>query len=345
MIDRRAAWFLFLLCFVAACFVAVEVLKKLQRTTETVMVANINSPGFQRISKERSVDLDRASMNLWFESLNHEKEATGSMMISKDDEAFKKLEDAIEAIEQIHQFNPEFRPDYTGARISELKEKREQWKAARLKGINPVSDNEAEPAKEAPAPAIENPAVDSPTELAASVAPTIGEAGLNMPPIGSGLLEPSTSPGIIKWDGADHTSNDKVTESLPSPAPKMESDSTPVLNDNVLLAGNDEALRSAFQGSEVSTEVTSPAMKPVTVKPDIEVMNSDPSSIWYRAFAAARKAKELEGRGEMEPAREKYHEAKTCYDILNNEFPEFESEHIRNGSELLAAKLNKLNNQ
>lgn len=134
---------------------------------------------------------------------------------------------------------------------------------------------------------------------------------IEVPQIGSStfeveILEEKRIESFITWNGED------TTQLSPSEAPifsDIGSDS------GTLISGNSEIY---------------------------ETERSDPSSIWYRAYSSARQAKELEAKGSYELARRKYQESKTCYDILNQDFPEFESEHIKIGSELLAAKLTEM---
>ncbi|MDF1816153.1 MAG: hypothetical protein P1V20_28390 [Verrucomicrobiales bacterium] len=253
---------------------------------------------------------DDAASDLWFESRSRENKADLDMKNANLRNAFSELDQAIEIMETLRDDHPGFRPSHSEDRLHELREKKNSWEQGIKSAETPVSSN---------APAVDDPGIELPAigSLAGNSypQPAIGDFTIGAPRIGSSGAVPESAGAAIQWDNEESrlSKNLAVMTIGEPPVP-------PLITATLAAVKADQQKAAA----------------------ELKRSNSDPSSLWYRAYSYALEATELEAKGDQATARKKYEESKACYDMLNQKFPNFESEHIKNGSELLAAKLSKL---
>lgn len=68
----------------------------------------------------------------------------------------------------------------------------------------------------------------------------------------------------------------------------------------------------------------------------------DPSDVWYRGFLLVQAAQDLEGRGKDLEALNKLTEAQPIFDVLAQQFPDFQPEIVRDRRHLIAEKRDEL---
>ncbi len=62
---------------------------------------------------------------------------------------------------------------------------------------------------------------------------------------------------------------------------------------------------------------------------EIVLAENDPLKVWVRAYSAAEVGAELEAKGRLDEARQKYEESASWYELLQREFPDYQPEDVR----------------
>ncbi len=370
--DRKFLWAAFFLTLIGSVFVARAVI-------------------FDMRDQASSMDAEMAKSplgELWFKSLELEKEASKNLKASNPAGAVAALDAALANIAKIKAENPNFFPQWVEERGNSLKELRlliELVKAIPANGETEVTpyasakklpnQPEREPLNLKPPTSALNDRISSepvpevstkkpagtvkskeesmkrtqpentspPNNHGAVKTPPVAPVAVKAPPVApTAVKPPPVAPVAVK--------SPPVAPTAVKPPPVASAAVKPPPVAPVAVKPPPVAPVPVKPTPVAPAVVKTPPVAPAPVKPPpvaevvfkMEDPGSDPSSIWYRAWNAAKAADTFKAQGKLEMAADKYQESKICYEILNRDFPDFQSQHIKSGPGLLDKKLKQI---